>query len=410
MTTPWMTTRSLEPDEWQALKVHAIFQCCKWDLNREDHSVLAPYALVLNRKQWTTIAEISRRLTEEALSLEREVLVRVKLHRHLGLSRRIRAVLRDIGQNPDGRTTRIMRFDFHYCSDGWRVSEVNSDVPGGFIESSGLTQYFAKHYPGLQPLGNPGSEYAKAIASLAGSGSRIALVHATAYSDDRQVMEYIGRELRAQNLSATVVSPGHVWFENDRARIASRFGSGPVDALIRFFPAEWLPHLGRRSRWSGFFFNRFTGLSNPGTAVVLQSKRMPLLWDNVTTTLDTWRSFIPESRDPRTVPFGERDQWVLKPSLGRVGEGVVIAGVTKAGEFDRVFRLAQKRPIEWIAQRRFSCIPIETPDGLRYPCLGVFTVDGQPVGCYGRVSVTPLTDADSQDAPVLTNREDASGT
>jgi glutathionylspermidine synthase len=366
--------------------------------------------LVLNREHWAAVASIARRLTQEALSLERELVARFKLHPELGLSRHICTILRDIPENPDGRSTRIIRFDFHYCSDGWRVSEVNSDVPGGFIESSGLTQYFAKHYPGLQPLGNPGSEYAKAIASLAGSGSRIALVHATAYSDDRQVMEYIARELRAQNLSATVVSPGHIRFENDRARIESRFASGSVDALIRFFPAEWLPRLGRRSRWSGFFFNRFTGLSNPGTAVVLQSKRVPLLWDDMTTTVDTWRSCMPESRDPGAIPFDERDQWVFKPTLGRVGEGVAMSGVTKAGDFDRVFHLARKHPIDWIAQRRFSCVPIETPDGLRYPCLGVFTVDGQPAGCYGRVSVTPLTDADSQDVAVLTNREDASGT
>jgi hypothetical protein len=41
--------------------------------------------------------------------------------------------------------------------------------------------------------------------------------------------------------------------------------------------------------------------------------------------------------------------------------------------------------------------------------LGVFTVDGQAAGCYGRVSMKPLTDADSQDIAVLTDCEDASG-
>ena len=36
-----------------------------------------------------------------------------------------------------------MRFDFHFTRDGWRISEVNSDVPGGLNESSGFERLMA---------------------------------------------------------------------------------------------------------------------------------------------------------------------------------------------------------------------------------------------------------------------------
>ena len=77
MNTPWMATRRLDDKAWRALKVRAIFQCCKWDLNREDHSVVAPYALILDREHWVTVAEIARRLAKEALLLEYALLVRI---------------------------------------------------------------------------------------------------------------------------------------------------------------------------------------------------------------------------------------------------------------------------------------------------------------------------------------------
>jgi hypothetical protein len=134
---------------------------------------------------------------------------------------------------------------------------------------------------------------------------------------------------------------------------------------------------------------------------------MPLFYDDVTTRLDTWRAVMPEVRSPREVSANEREEWVFKPALGRVGEGVAIAGVTQTDEFDRILRRARKLPRYWIAQRRFRPLPIETPDGPRYACLGVFTIDGQTAGCYGRVSEKPLTDADSQDVAVLNDCENA---
>jgi glutathionylspermidine synthase len=245
---------------------------------------------------------------------------------------------------------------------------------------------------------------------LVGHGGYVALVHATAYSDDRQVMEYLAKQLRALDLRTTLISPAHLRFEHQQAVIRSRFASGSPDGLIRFFPAEWLPMLGHTSRWAGFFSGGVTALSNPGTALLLQTKRMPLVWDRVASRMNMWRTLLPEIRCPRNIPERGRDEWVLKPALGRVGEGVGIAGVTEPGEFDRIVRLAQQYPSQWVAQQRFCSLAVETPEGPRYPCLGVFTVDGRAAGCYGRVSAKPLTDADSQDVAVLIESENGSAT
>jgi glutathionylspermidine synthase len=409
MTQPWRATRSLAGEDWHELRRRAIFECCKWDVQREDHCVIAPFALVLARDHWRTIAAMASRLAHEALALERELLARPDLYRHLGIPRAVRSALSAVRESSGERSVRVMRFDFHFTTEGWRISEVNSDVPGGFVEAAGLTRCFAAHFGSLVPTGDPALDYAAAIHRATGGQGGVALVYATQYSDDHQVMEYLARQLRARGLTAALAGPEHVRFEDGCARIKSRFASFIADAVIRFYPAEWLPRLGGAKQWSGFFSSRAV-LSNPAAALLIQSKRTPLVWDHLRTSPETWRALLSETRSPRDVPAAERDEWVYKPALGRVGEGVAMAGVTAAAAFTRAIRRARWHPTNWIAQRRFSTIPVETGAGPVYPCLGVFTIDGQPAGCYGRASSRPLIDADAQDVVVLTDCEEIRAT
>ena len=67
------------------------------------------------------------------------------------------ASAKNIGATP--AAARVMRFDFHWTPDGWRISEVNSDVPGGFSEASELPLLMTPHYPGAQAAGNPGAAW-----------------------------------------------------------------------------------------------------------------------------------------------------------------------------------------------------------------------------------------------------------
>ena len=69
------------------------------------------------------------------------------------------------------------------------MSEVNSDVPGGFIEASGFASAMAARFPGAAMTGDPVAALAEAWRETLPPGARVGLVHATAYTDDRQVME-----------------------------------------------------------------------------------------------------------------------------------------------------------------------------------------------------------------------------
>ena len=79
------------------------------------------------------------------------------------------------GRAPRDSAARVLRFDFHWTCDGWRISEVNSDVPGGFSEASELPALMAVYNTRTQPAGNPGAAWADAIAASVPTGHPVAL-------------------------------------------------------------------------------------------------------------------------------------------------------------------------------------------------------------------------------------------
>jgi hypothetical protein len=91
----------------------------------------------------------------------------------------------------------------------------------------------------------------------------------------------------------------------------------------------------------------------------------------------------------------------LKPSLGRVGDGIGMHGLTEAAAWRQIRRSVWLFPGYWAAQRRFEAVPLRTPDGDRYPCIGVYVIDGHAAGMYGRLARQPLVDAWAQDVAVL---------
>src|SRR5262249_41503606 len=149
-----------------------------------------------------------------------------------------------------------------------------------------------------------------------------------------------------------------------------------------------------------------TLLSNPATALLVQSKRFPLVWEDLENPMCTWRRLLPETRCPSTLRKWSPRDWVFKPVFGRVGEDVAIAGITNERIYTKLVKDAERHPHEWIAQRRFDSIPFETEHGPRHACIGVFTVDGCAAGLYGRISDIPLINSRAQDIAVLLRNED----
>src|SRR5260221_2327402 len=403
---PWSVGARLRPDDWESVRMRLMFDCCKWDIQSEDHSVVADFTLILEQEEWNSLAGYAEKLTREVLAAEGELLCRPDLHKILGLPESICRVLRRCA--PEKIATgaaRVMRFDFHFTPEGWRISEVNADVPGGFIEASGFVELMAEYYSDHSIPPNPAEAYEDAIAVAAGEGGAIGLVHATAHCDDRQVMQYLAKGLQRRGMQPIVLSPKHLKWDSGFARIASSFAAVKPALLVGFFPAEWLPNLRPASSWEPWFCGGKTLMSNPGPAILIQSKRFPLVWKELKTPLPTWQSLLPETQFPNEISPGSQD-WGFKPVFGRVGEDVAIAGITEQRAYKEIVKDVKRHPNDWIAQRRFYTLPLENHSGVRYPCLGIFTFDGHAVGGYRWIAGEPVIGHDAQDIAVLIRRKE----
>lgn len=392
---------TLAADAYAAVRRATIFRWGKWDPQFEDVSVLCDFPLVLRRNEWSRVAAWAEQLAAETLAAEEELVRKPELHTWLGLPRAVRRVLSPAVSRPPCNGPRVMRFDFHLTTDGWRITEVNSDVPGGFIEASGFAREVAACYPSLRVAGDPAAAYADAWARRLDPGALVVLAHATAYTDDRQVMVCLGRQLEARGLRSCLASPADLTWSDGRAAVHTAGCADEAAGVLRFFPAEWLPNLPRRCGWDCFFHSSRIPLSNPATALLTQSKRFPLVWSRLQTPLPTWRSLLPETIAPDRRHAAALDGWVFKPALGRVGEDVAIEGVTGENQWKQIRRAIRWHGGDWVAQRRFQAISLAGPRGPVFPQVGVFTVDGTAAGVYGRLARRPLIDCWSQDVAVL---------
>jgi len=402
MNAPLACGPALPAAEYAALRRRAIFECGKWDPQVEDTSVLARFPILVSHGTWRELARLAERLDAEARAAERELHLRPELHAQLGLPRAIRRALRAGADRDADIWPRYARFDFHPTPDGWRISEANTDVPGGLIEASGVAALVAAAGSEAAPTGDPATALLDALLAAAPNPHHVALVHATAYTDDRQVADSLARGLARRGVNGHLVSPTNLCWTDGRAVLTCVWLARPTpaDVIFRFFPAEWLANLPRSAAWTGFF-RTSTPQCNPPTALLTQTKRFPLVWDRLQTPLPTWRSLLPETRDPRRIAWQRRADWVLKHAMGRVGEDVAIPGVTSPADHHRMSTSARWHPGQWVVQRRFDLVPVHTPDGPRYPCLGVFVVNGRCAGAYGRLSRTPLIDGRAQEAAIL---------
>jgi hypothetical protein len=400
--SPWISADPLSDEAFAHVRRRAIFDCHKWDPQGGDVCAIARHPLIVRREAWQDVVTLAEALAAETLAAEAALVQRPDLHRHLGLPFRLRRALRQACAcgAPSG-AARLMRFDFHYTSEGWRISEVNSDVPGGLNEASGFPLLVRPHYAWAAPVGDPVDAYVRTLARHAGNQGTAAFIHATAYSDDCQLMSFVARRLAALGVSVQLASPGHLRWHAGRARLDAAWWQGPLDLVVRFFPAEWLCGLRPAAAWRSLCAGARTPVSNPATAVLTQSKRFPLIWDRLAVPLTTWRALLPETRDPREAPWSGSDDWIIKPALGRVGEGVGIPGIVSGRELQSLASQARWWSRSWVAQRRFQSIPVNVGGRPMFPCLGVYTLDGRVIGAYGRVASMPLIDGRAADAAVL---------
>jgi glutathionylspermidine synthase len=397
-TKPLRVGDELPEDLFQGVRQRLVLDAFKWDPQVGDVSTISRFPLLLGKTHWGQLSHLATLLASELIAAERELLGRPDLHNRLGLPRGIRSVLRQAGKfGATHSAARVLRFDFHWTCDGWRISEVNSDVPGGFSEASELPALMAMYNTRTQPAGNPGAAWADAIAASVLTGHPVALVVATGFLEDQQVIAYLAHLLGQRGIKSHWATPGDLRWKLGRAYLRSRLSLGPIGAIVRFFQAEWLD---ARS-CAPLFVGGQTPVCNPGIAVLTESKRFPLVWDQLSTALPTWRRLLPMTADPRDADWLRNDSWLVKSALCNTGDTVVIRSLLSNDQWRSATRAVQRHPATWVAQRRFEACPIQSPVGPIYPCIGVYTVNGCPKGIYGRFSYTPVIDFAAVDVAIL---------
>jgi len=393
---------ALPEREFASVRRTAILRHFKWDPQVGDQATLAPFPLVLDAATARGLDELAERLAAEASAAEAELLREPELHALLAVPRALRRVLRrglEIGFTP--AAARVMRFDFHPTRSGWRLSEVNADVPGGFSEATEFTRLMAERHPGLEPPRAPGPAWADAILARGPSRATGVLVHAPGFTEDLQVVAYLAQLLRARGARVCLAQPQHLRWCDGRAHVALGQHLEPVDFVVRFFQAEWLPGLPRRVEWKPLVAGGRTPVANPGIAVLLESKRFPLTWERLATPLAAWRELLPETRELARATWQTDPSWVLKSAYSNNGDDVLNRELSPPAEWRRGARSFALARRHGLAQRRFEPHPVDTPWGPMHVCIGVYTVNGRAAGFYGRVSHGPIVDYRAADVAVL---------
>ena len=380
---------------YKAYRLDAIFVGNKWDPQLHDRSAVADRAIVLGAADWAELTAASEALFAETLAIERE------LHRAAVASggprylpRAASRRLSRLGPVPT-EGARLMRFDFHPTSEGWRVSEVNSDVPGGLNESTTFAELWPQRSTCWRHTGRPAELYVdRLVDSFAlRPGARVGLIHATAYSDDWQHMAFLKRLLEARGIEAFGTAPTSVELDAGRMLV----DGSALDAAVRFFPGDWLLFARDGESW---FERHPRKLGNPLHSLFSQNKFFPVACAAASIAAPTWRRYLPAT-SPLRVTDLFRSQHVAKPSFGRVGEDVACIGDLSFAKRVRLATSVLGEKGLWIRQRRFESVNLGSKSEPLHACIGVYCVDGKVAGCYGRLSPVHVVGMSAADAPVF---------
>lgn len=394
-------------DMYNEYKLDVMLDCYKWDPQFCDNNTVAKYALVLSEKEHEELKLLTEKLINETTEAENFLNKNLKYTKALEIPNKFRSDIKSMkNYNPD-KHIRLMRFDFHPTLENkWAVSEVNSDVPGGFAEATLMNR------KSLEYLSNEnyyaisfGDFLADAIKKKVRQGGRIMLVHCTSYSDDRQVMQFLGDKLSGMGYEVIYAAADQLKFENGKAISILNNREGEVDGIIRFSPLEWVADM-KTKNWHGYFDTETVSCNHP-IAIFAQTKRFPFVWDLLESKgidLSTWRELLPETLEVNDKKVD--DKFIYKPVYGRVGENISIKEACKDDEYKKILEDVKRHPKKYLAQKKFNSRPLTNEDGEEFHvCIGSYGVENSHAGYYARISRSPRIDSYAADIPVLIEKE-----
>ena len=387
-------------------RVDALFDCYKWDPQFSDSETLARFALVLSEDEASDVVSLTESLDKETRAAENYINKHQYLNRILQIPNSLSKCLKYMKDYDEAKNIRLMRYDFHPTENNtWAISEVNSDVPGGFAESS-LLPLLAINYIGDKNYYsiNFGDILCGAICKKIKKGGTIMLVHCTSYSDDRQVMQFLGDKLIKLGFKVLYGSSDHLIFKEKRAYSILDNHECFVDGIVRFTPLEWLGNT-RLKNWHGYF-NTVTPSCNCPIAIYAQSKCFPLVFDYLEESgikMTMWKKLLPKTTKVNFT--ANLEEYIYKPVWGRVGEKIAIKDSCSNEEYNEILKDVRKHKKRYILQKKFISKPVVFEGCNYHVCLGSYTVDGKHAGFYARVSRKTRIDSDAIDVPVIIERK-----
>lgn len=394
-------------EKYEDYRLDLMFDCYKWDPQFADSNTVAGYALVLTREEHEQVERYTEKLDVETRAAENYLNRHPEITKPLALPRRLKNEIMRMENYDEQKHMRLMRYDFHPTVEGgWAISEVNSDVPGGFAEATLMPELARTVIEGgPYSFRSFGECYVSALKQKVAPPARVMLVHCTCYSDDRQVMQFLGDRLKKEGYFVIYAAGDHLRFEGRKAISVLDGNQGEVDAILRFTPLEWLVEM-RPKRWAGYFDCTTTACNHP-VAIYAQTKRFPLVWDELEKagiSMATWRELLPETLEVKAAKG--RDGFIYKPACGRVGEKISIKDACEPGEYKKILRDVMLHPKQYLAQKQFHSKPLVGEGGKEYHvCLGSYTIEGAHAGYYARISETKRIDSRAADIPVLIEGE-----
>jgi len=397
---------SIPKEKYDDYRLDLIFDCYKWDPQFLDNNTVAKHVLVITEKEHEELIKLTEKVDLETRNAEKFLNNNFKIAKPLALPKKIYKELKNMKNYDESKHVRLMRYDFHPTIDNkWAVSEVNSDVPGGFAEATLMPE------KAIEVIGNNNYTYKnfgdiliKAITEKIKPQGTIMFVHCTCFSDDRQVMQFLGDKLKELGYKIIYAAADHLKFENKEAISILSGNEGKVDAIFRFTPLEWLIDI-KPKNWGGYFDTITTSCNHP-VAIFAQTKRFPLIWNELEKNgvdLSTWKELLPDTIEVKDSKG--KDGYIFKPACGRVGEKISIKEACRDDEYNNILKDVKKHPKKYLAQKKFISKPLISDEGDEYHvCLGSYSINGKHGGYYARISKTPRIDSNAADIPVLIER------
>jgi glutathionylspermidine synthase len=332
-----------------------------------------------------------------------------------------------------GDDASLMRVDLLLGSDGtFRVCELNADCPGGHNEATGLPRL--ARAAGFCGGENPTSlldslvDRITALASRTGRSGRggsplaaasdhdgrlpraVGLLFATAYAEDLQICALVQRGLARRGVRALLLPPTAPRLE----RGALVAGGCELSALYRFFPIEAMEGQRNIGDLAEAVSSGKVRTISSFSQIFAQSKlAMARAWSRLGELPEHERAAVerhlPLTLDLADVPsaalVSDRRGWVLKRSLGRVGDDVFVGELFSPEEWPEVVAGVIELHLQgesWIAQRFVPQRAVATPWGDRLVTLGAYVLDGRFKGYFARLSEASHVSHDAMCVPVFT--------